>query len=202
MTSLQDNDIVTCALKSNSPCVTNRNALSNSITIDADPGLSPSNFLPRDTSMCDFGNIELIPVGSFKTYLWSNGVATPTLLITEPGTYSLEITTTSDCVGKDTIIVRSKKCLKGFFLPTAFSPNGDGKNDVLRPYVGGRILHYQLAIFNRWGQLVFRSSDPLQGWDGKYREAVQTSEVFVWTCSYQLVGQAAKYEKGNVVVIR
>jgi gliding motility-associated-like protein len=55
-----------------------------------------------------------------------------------------------------------------FFAPNAFSPNGDGLNDVFQPYLDGIIPEkYQLDIYNRWGQLVFQSSDYLQGWDGK-----------------------------------
>ncbi len=55
-----------------------------------------------------------------------------------------------------------------FFAPNAFSPNGDGLNDVFQPYLDGIIpVTYQLDIYNRWGQLVFYSSDYLQGWDGK-----------------------------------
>ena len=202
LNSLQDGDVVSCALKSNSPCVTNRNALSNNIQISVDPSLAPADFLPADTAICDYGNIELVPVGNFTSFLWNTNATTPTLFVTGPGTYWLQITAGIGCSGRDTIIVTTRECLKGFFLPTAFTPNGDGRNEILRPFIGGRILHYQLTIFNRWGQVVFRSIDPLQGWDGRFKGAAQNNEVFAWTCSYQLAGEPAKYEKGTVVIIR
>lgn len=202
LSNLQNGDVVTCALKSNSPCVTNRNALSNSISISVDPSLAPSGFLPEDTAKCDYGNLELIPVVSFSTYLWSNNAVTPTLDVSDPGTYWLQVTTADGCLGKDTIIVTSKECLKGFYLPTGFTPNGDGKNDILRPFIGGRVVQYQLTILNRWGHVVFQSKDPAQGWDGRFKGLIQHNDVFVWTCTYQLSGEVVKFEKGTVVIIR
>jgi gliding motility-associated-like protein len=202
LTDLRDGDVVSCELKSNSPCVTYRFALSNEITIDVDPSLTPSAFLPGDLVICEYGSEELRPAGTFKTYLWSNNATTPTLKITAPGTYWLEVTSNIDCPGRDTIIVTSKECLKGFFMPTAFSPNGDGKNDILRPFIGGRVLQYKLSIFNRWGQVVFQATDPAEGWNGRLKGLDQNNDVFTWMCSYHLDGEPPKFEKGIVIIIR
>jgi gliding motility-associated-like protein len=86
-------------------------------------------------------------------------------------------------------------------IPTAFTPNGDGINDVL--YVQGiGIDDMQLLIYNRWGQLVFQTDDYTVGWDGTFKGTPQPLEVYVYT----LIGDftnGVKYErKGNITLLK
>jgi gliding motility-associated-like protein len=108
----------------------------------------------------------------------------------------------NNCTGKDTILVGPKDCMKGFYIPTAFTPNGDGKNDVFRPMLFGNVKKYQFTIYNRWGQAVFQTSDLSKSWDGTFGGETQDSNVFIWSCTYQFEGEEIKQEKGTVVVIR
>lgn len=69
-----------------------------------------------------------------------------------------------------------------FYMPNAFSPNGDGLNDVFKPK--GRSLNnndYSMAVFNRWGMKVFESNDPNRGWDGNHKSKPQPVGVYTWT---------------------
>jgi gliding motility-associated-like protein len=89
----------------------------------------------------------------------------------------------------------------GAYLPTAFSPNGDGQNDVL--YVRGRgIKTMNLVVFNRWGQKVFESNNILTGWDGSFNGVVQDAEVFSYVLRASLIDGSTVTKKGNVTILK
>jgi gliding motility-associated-like protein len=92
--------------------------------------------------------------------------------------------------------------MSGFYAPTAFSPNGDRKNDDFKPLLFGVVKTYQLTIYNRWGEIIFYSTDPFKGWGGKVGGIPQPTGVFVWTCTYQMEGEEMKREKGTITLIR
>lgn len=163
---------------------------------------TPALFLDRDTVICSYGILTLSPSRSFSSYRWSNGSTSKAIEIRQPGEYSLEVKDEEGCTGKDTILVKPKDCLQGLFVPSAFTPNGDGKNDDFKPMLFGNIKRYEFTVFNRVGNVVFRSTQPVQGWDGRYKGLLQGNEVFIWTCKYELEGQPYKTEKGTVVLIR
>jgi gliding motility-associated-like protein len=100
------------------------------------------------------------------------------------------------------MIVNKKDCLTGFYVPNAFTPNNDGLNDLFRPIIGGNIIRYQFSVYNRWGQIVFRTEKIQAGWNGSFLGKQQDGNVFIWTCTYQLDGGAVKNEKGTVVLVR
>lgn len=162
----------------------------------------PSGFLGPDTAICSYGNLQLKAQNVYNRYLWSNGSSSSSITVTKPGVYWLQATDRSNCTGKDSITVNPKECLKGFYMPTGFTPNNDGKNDLLKPILLGNILQYRFLIYNRWGQLVFEATNPEKGWNGVYKDAVQDGNVYVWLCNYQLEGEQPKTAKGTVVVIR
>jgi len=86
-------------------------------------------------------------------------------------------------------------------LPTAFTPNGDGRNDVF--IVRGKdIIKIRLRIFNRWGELVFESKDPNLGWDGTYKGEPQEMEVYDWLLNATLKNGQDVFRKGNVTLLR
>jgi gliding motility-associated-like protein len=116
--------------------------------------------------------------------------------------YWLQVTDENTCVGMDTTILQPKDCQFGLFVPSAFSPNDDGKNDIFRGLLFGNIKQYRFLIYNRWGQCLFTTTDPGKGWDGKYNGILQDTGVYVWVCTYQLDGENAKSEKGTVTLIK
>jgi gliding motility-associated-like protein len=91
---------------------------------------------------------------------------------------------------------------KHVFFPSAFTPNQDGKNDIFKPIITGNIKHYEFFIYNRWGQVVFRTTDATKGWDGKFLGKEQNNNVFIWQCSYQFEGEAIRTQKGTVILIK
>ncbi|HVG16881.1 MAG TPA: gliding motility-associated C-terminal domain-containing protein, partial [Chitinophagaceae bacterium] len=89
------------------------------------------------------------------------------------------------------------------FIPNAFTPNGDGKNDVFGVINAVKADQFQLQIYNRWGGLVFRSNNWKDTWDGKVNGLQQAAGTFVWFVKYVDKRTNEKVErKGSLVLIR
>jgi gliding motility-associated-like protein len=162
----------------------------------------PENFLPLDTAICSYGSLEIKPFSGLSDYLWNTNETTPTITVLQAGTYWLEASDASNCRGADTIVVLPKDCLNGFYAPGAFTPNKDGKNDIFRPLLFGDVKKYRFIVYNRWGNIVFQSSELMKGWDGTIRGIKQSSAVFIWSCNFQIGNEPERTEKGTVVLIR
>jgi len=77
----------------------------------------------------------------------------------------------------------TEPCNTSIIMPTLFSPNGDGKNDVIRPIIPGLKTFSYIKIFNRWGNVVFESKDPNRGWDGNLGGKAQAQDTYIWISS-------------------
>lgn len=163
---------------------------------------TPSNFLKETDSVCTYESVEVSPSNTYAIYLWSTGETVRKIEIRQPGVYWLKVTDANGCSGADSITLIEKKCRRDVYIPTAFTPNGDGKNEIFKPVIFGKPRKYGFAIYNRWGAIVFQTSDPQKGWDGKIAGTIQPAGVFVWTCFYQFNGAEMKTEKGTVLLIR
>jgi gliding motility-associated-like protein len=163
---------------------------------------SPANFLPADTSVCSYGSLQLSSNISFINYLWNTNAITKAITVTNAGVYWLQVKDKNNCSGRDSIVVSQKQCLQGFFIPNSFTPNNDGRNDVFKPLVFGRVQIYEFTVYNKWGETIFKSNDINKGWDGTYKGLSQQSNVFVWTCKYQFENEPIKIEKGKVLLLK
>lgn len=86
-------------------------------------------------------------------------------------------------------------------VPNAFTPNGDNTNDVFRVFFSGDIQNFELKVFNRWGQLVFESSDPNEAWDGTSGGEPQPADVYIYRATF--TQNAVPVEKnGEVTLVR
>lgn len=114
--------------------------------------------------------------------------------------YTLLVTDNSGCAVSDSLIVRVTAL--ELLIPTAFSPNGDGNNDRFR-VLNRDVEKLTLQIFNRWGEKVYETTDPLSGWDGMYKGMIQPLGVYTWKCDYQLAGQTkSTLASGNLTLMR
>ena len=163
---------------------------------------TPFGFLPKDSSICTYSFIELKSTRNFQKYLWNTGGSGTSITISKPGLYWLDVTDNNNCKGRDSVSITSKDCMQGFYIPTAFTPNDDYKNDLFKPLLFGRVESFSFTIFNRWGQAIFQTSTLQQGWDGKIGGRIQQSGVFGWICTYKLEGEEQKTQKGTVMLIR
>jgi gliding motility-associated-like protein len=106
------------------------------------------------------------------------------------------------CVDSTTILVKVFKTSPSIFIPSGFTPNGDGKNDVFRPIAAGIAKIEYFRVFNRWGQLVFTTSINGQGWDGKIGGKDQSSNTYVWIVKAVDYLGRPYFRKGTVTLIR
>jgi gliding motility-associated-like protein len=115
--------------------------------------------------------------------------------------YEIKITAASGCITVDTQLVKTVKEVT-ISVPTAFTPNNDGRNDWLRPTVFGiKELRY-FKVFNRWGQLVFQTSVEGKGWDGNLNGMPQATETYVWVAEVTGGDNKLYSAKGTSVLIR
>jgi gliding motility-associated-like protein len=162
----------------------------------------PFSFLPADTVICAGETWELVPLHLFKSYSWSTGEMTGSIKISNAGLFSLLVVDEHGCAGSDSILVETKKCPFGIYFPNAFTPNKDGLNDIFKPVMIGRPTVYKLIIYNRWGQQIFETTDPGQGWNGMIKNGEQESGTYIWTCAYQFYTQEKMIKKGVFLLLR
>lgn len=89
-----------------------------------------------------------------------------------------------------------------FHLPTAFSPNGDLNNDLLQFYVGYDVEVFDLKIFDRWGNMVFRTQEDGNYWDGYYKGKLVNSGIYTYSLDVKLTDIETRTRSGNITVIR
>jgi len=160
--------------------------------------------LPADTVLCPGESLRLtaeIPYATF--YQWTGEPPGPEIDIREAGAY--EVTAGNACETLSAT-VRVRECVRcDVFLPNAFSPDGDGVNDVFRPFSDCELSAYTLRIFDRWGSLLTEVADPDIGWDGSARGQLLGQGVYVWMLAYTVVEEGLPRtveEAGTVVLVR
>ncbi len=160
----------------------------------------PTRFLPRTDTVCQNDQVIINPISSFQSYFWSTGATTSSIAAT-PGMYQLIVKDSHGCEGADSIDIIQKNCFTGVYLPSAFTPNNDGLNDVFRARIYGQVISFSLKVYNRFGALMFTSTNPNDGWDGSFKGKLSDAGIFVWLCSYQLQGNSPVIKKGSVALI-
>lgn len=148
------------------------------------------------------------------TYLWNNGMTDQVITVTPTATtqYCVVVTDASGCSDSScvTVYVEPIDCNSAgpLYLPNAFSPNEDSDNDFLQLYYGNMacIKTFKLTIYDRWGEKVFETEDPLFKWDGVYETKELTTAVFSYYMAVSLVtdpaGSAPATKKGNISMTR
>lgn len=120
-------------------------------------------------------------------------------------TYSLTATDLNGCTASDQVTIRVT-LPRRVFIPSAFSPNGDGLNDIFFVQGGSEVLRViSLQVFDRWGNAIFRRDDtPVNdidyGWDGTFRGRFVSQEVYVYTAEVEFVDGTTRLYKGDVLI--
>ncbi len=159
----------------------------------------------NDTTLCEGEWVQYTLGPAGFVYEWSNGEFGPELLIVDSGAYTVTATSTCNVV-EDTITVNIEQCNCEVFMPNAFSPNGDGVNDLFKGYADcDRVTDYLLEVFDRWGALAYTTRDFDEGWDGTMSNNLCISGVYVYQVSYVQTINGRKYiqhKKGSVVLLK
>ena len=118
--------------------------------------------------------------------------------------YYLTVTNQFGCRTLDSVVVNIKEPICGLpvvFVPNAFSPDGDGHNDVLMVN-GNNITEMSIAVYNRWGQKVFESMDQNMGWDGTFNGEALPPDVYGFYMQCTCDDGSSQFVKGNITLLR
>lgn len=168
-------------------------------------------FAGNDTMVVRSQPLQLNATGG-TTYQWSPVtdisdpfIADPVFLLTDgPDTvsYNVKVGTPEGCYSNDSIKIYIFETKPEAFIPTAFTPNGDGVNDAFRPKVAGMKKFIYFGVYNRWGQLLFSTREPNKGWDGTYKGIAQESGTYVYVIDAIKYNDNPYFRKGTFVLIR
>jgi gliding motility-associated-like protein len=113
----------------------------------------------------------------------------------------LMVTDTNNCSGSTTksyfLTIPNR-----YYFPSSFSPNGDGFNDVFKISGYNKVNYFELEIYNRWGELVFKTNDPVLGWDGKSKGELVQQGDYIYMIKIEDINKRKIYKKGLVTVLR
>lgn len=145
-------------------------------------------------------------------YVWSPGTSLSNTGIPNPVAvydgsfdsirYKVVVNNEWGCIDSAFVGVRIFKTDPSIFVPSAFTPNGDGRNDIFRPIAAGMERLEYFRVFNRWGQLVYSTTKTGQGWDGRINGKEQGTGTFVWVVQGIDYTGKSFFAKGTVVLIR
>lgn len=176
---------------------------SDSIFLTVSP--SPIIDLGKDTiEICMRDPKRLTPGPGFTIYRWSTGSGDSAITTEIPGKYFVTVVDEAGCTGSDTIIVLTNPNLipNIIYIPNAFTPNGDGLNDVF-PFETPVLQNdYNLKIFNRWGEKVYDSNTNRAPWNGETRQDDSQLDAYMWIVSYKGCDGVRHTDKGTVTIIR
>lgn len=169
----------------------------------------PTAYIPFSDTSLVLGETLQFDIPGAEFYKWtpsqwlsndtiSNPVTTPLDSIE----YKLHTVTKEGCVTDDTVKIRVFKLPPSFYVPTAFSPNNDGLNDVLRPITLGIKTMKYFRVYNRGGRLLFSTTERGKGWDGTYNGNPQDPATYVWTAEGVTYKGENIVKKGSAVLIR
>ena len=180
------------------------NVFSDTIDIK-NPDIAFPNML--DQQICKHDSFYLFKLQGFSSYTWNPQVSkiNDTLYFINPDVTTQYNLTTQDsfgCVWNRNFTIAVQQCADQIWFPSGFTPNKDGLNDDFGPVSDGRLQFFSFKIYNRWGEVVFASLNPLQKWNGKFKGFDASAGVYVWVCNYQFRNAKAVMKKGSVVLIR
>jgi gliding motility-associated-like protein len=137
--------------------------------------------LPSEQRICRGDSLQLaVSPQPDVRYTWNTGAEGPTLWARDAGFYKVAAAFAT-CISTDSVRVVVEPCLGNIYLPNAFAPEGSGNNAVYLPGISPlmEVLEYRMEIYDRWGELLFRTQNPAEGWDGRARGRTALPGVYV-----------------------
>ncbi|MEP7110942.1 MAG: gliding motility-associated C-terminal domain-containing protein [Ferruginibacter sp.] len=160
----------------------------------------PKFTLGRDTFWCTGQQMVLAPTfNTIASLLWQDGSTALTYTATKAGLYSLQAT--NDCgLATDAVNIIPGSCI--IQMPAAFSPNGDGINDVFKVKYPFTVQQFNMIIYNRYGEKIFETANINQGWDGSRKGQPQLMNSYTWMIRYTDTEKRQRQLQGMVVLLR
>lgn len=162
-------------------------------------------FLSQSTHL----HASFVPYATYQwypTYTLDDGnspdpLATP---VDSVAIYDVDVTSRLGCVWHGSVVINCTEVVCGppnIFIPNAFSPNGDGVNDLLR-FRGKQVVSFHMAIFSRWGEKVFETNDINAFWDGRYNGNPCIPGVYTYYCKVKCEAGFENLLKGDITLVR
>lgn len=202
----------TLSIKTTSQCVDSSSVTSvSSITVNPSP-VASFTATPVITTIFDpdifFFNMSLTTDIVSWYYNFDDGTSSsdinPIHTYTMWGDYNVTQTITNSyaCPNTVSLLIRVLPEFR-FWIPNAFTPgNKDNLNDIFKPIVIG-VKDYTFMIFDRWGELIYKTNDTEAGWNGTYKNKPCTDDVYIWKCEFQnIVSQELESHIGHVTLVR
>ena len=164
----------------------------------------PSLDLGPDRELCGAEKFTIKPVVAEGTFSWQDGFIDSLRTVGSSGVFRGSVR--NDCAtATDSIEIDYGACDCILYAPNSFTPNGDGRNDDFFAYGCGDLTITSFAIFNRWGEVVFRTSEPPFQWNGYYQDEACEQGVYAWSIQYKLIrGRKVKVDQkqGYLTLVR
>ena len=175
-------------------------------TINIDYQFKPVFTLGQDIQLCIGNSFVLKPNITNGVslpglqYLWQDGSTNPALTINREGLYRLEV---SNRCGFTSDEINITKGVCELYIPNAFTPDGNNTNDIFKAGYGDNVVEFAMQVFNRYGQLVFKTSNKNEGWDGKVNGKLQQAGTYTWFIQYRtLMNNNPQYLQGTILLMR
>jgi gliding motility-associated-like protein len=174
----------------------------------------PTVNIGRDSTICDSVTLS-VGNGNYTSILWNTNDTTPSIVVSTSGVFTVRVAN-ANCTNTDSVRIK-KDCFYDVYIPTAFSPNGDGVNDVYVPLsnIKGMVV-IDFVIFNRWGEKVFESkdfpptyivannapTDITKGWNGLFKGELAQQDDYVYFFTAKMPDDEVKIYKGTFALLR
>ncbi len=156
--------------------------------------------LGKDTVICPGQSFVLSP-GNFASYQWQDNSTASTFTVSSSGLYSVKVTDIDGCIGSASVNVIAD--CSDIYFPSAFTPDKNGLNDLFGALGNiGAVKNYSLHVYDRWGKLIFATTNPAERWGGTYKGYAYNTGSFAWFATYNINGGTQKMQKGTITIIR
>lgn len=159
--------------------------------------IAPFN-LGKDTEVCLNGKFILTAPSNYFV-LWNTGEKLSSIGVSNPGLYVATLSNSFGCSRSDSIEIKALSTLSDIFMPTAFTPDDNGLNDMYPFLKFSQPVHF--SIYNRWGEKLFES-DGKRCWNGKINDKVCQEGAYAWKLSFIDCDGYRKVKTGNFTLIR
>jgi gliding motility-associated-like protein len=156
--------------------------------------------LGGNKTLCKNETLILQVPNAYNSYLWQNGTTAPTLAVKDSGLYFVTATQ-GKCTYTDTAKITTINCICDPQVPTAFTPNNDNMNDQFGPKLNCAVTNYAFNIYNRYGQVVFTSTNPSAKWNGTFNNAPSPAGSYVYVLQYSIKGDAILQKQGSFLLV-
>ncbi|MFN8323549.1 MAG: choice-of-anchor L domain-containing protein [Chitinophagales bacterium] len=209
-----DGDFLTLGAGAHTVTIANsRGCITTQSVTVPEPAEGIAQITPGDSSIQIGGTTQLFATinnytqAEIKSYSWGpfeglncTDCANPMVTGYSQNEYTLTLVYGNNCIATASTLVN----VTGYpeiFIPNAFSPNGDGNNDVFLIY-GAAVKTVSLTIYNRWGELIFDSGNQFNGWDGHYKGQLQNPNVYTYVAGITYLDGKEIQKKGSFTLVR